>query len=160
MSDLVDILVAEDDPDDRLFIRRALRENKIQNEVREVENGVELLDYLRGQGTFKSLGAGRRPGLILLDLNMPRKSGREALRELKSDPELRTIPVVVLTTSDAESDVTYSYSQGANAFITKPATLADLLELFRRIDAFWLKAVQLPVSRSKRVDGPRRSIVE
>ncbi len=157
MADLVDILIAEDDPDDRLFIRRALRENKVENEVREVENGAELLDYLRGQGAYASMGAGRRPGLILLDLNMPRKSGREVLRELKSDPDLRTIPVVVLTTSDAESDVTYSYRQGANAFITKPASLADLLELFKRIDAFWLKAVQLPASREKRMRGSSRT---
>lgn len=160
MAELVDILIAEDDPDDRLFIRRALQENKIPNTVREVENGIELLDYLRGQGTFASVGAARRPGLILLDLNMPRKGGREVLREIKSDPELRAIPVVVLTTSDAESDVTYSYSQGANAFITKPATLSDLLELFKRINDFWLKAVQLPGSRGERMRPEWRSAKE
>lgn len=157
MAELVEILVAEDDPDDRLFIRRALRENKIPNTVREVANGAELLDYLRGAGTFTSADAARRPGLILLDLNMPRKSGREALREIKNDPELRSIPVVVLTTSNAESDVTYSYSQGANAYITKPSTLPDLLELFKRIDAFWLKAVQLPITRGSRLRSGRRS---
>ena len=156
MAELVDILIAEDDPDDRLFIRRALHENNIPNAVREVENGVELLDYLRGEGSFEAFGAGRRPGLILLDLNMPRKSGREALREIKSDPELRTIPVVVLTTSDAESDVAFSYSVGANAFITKPASLSDLLELFKRIDAFWLKAVQLPTPLGLRLRGMQR----
>lgn len=157
MAELADILIAEDDPDDRFFIRRALQENKIRNTVREVENGVELLEYLRGQGVFTSVGAARRPGLILLDLNMPRKSGREVLREIKSDPELRAIPVVVLTTSDSESDVTYSYSEGANAYITKPATLSDLLELFKRIDDFWLKAVQLPGRRGERIRRLRRS---
>lgn len=157
MAEFADILIAEDDPDDRLFIRRALRENKIPNTVREVENGVELLDYLRGHGTFASVGAARRPGLILLDLNMPRKSGREVLREIKSDPELRAIPVVVLTTSDAESDVTYSYSAGANAYITKPASLSDLLELFKRIDDFWLKAVQLPGRQGDRMRRVRPS---
>ncbi len=145
MAELVDIVLAEDDPDDRLFIRRAFMENNVQNDLHEVENGVELLDYLRGIGTFQSSGSVRRPGLILLDLNMPKKSGREALREIKADPNLRSIPIVVLTTSSSESDVTYSYAQGANAYVTKPSTLTDLIELFKRIDSFWLRTAKLPV---------------
>lgn len=145
MAELIDIVLAEDDPDDRLFIRRAFKENNVQNDLHEVENGVELLDYLRGIGTFQSSGSVRRPGLILLDLNMPKKSGREALREIKADPNLRSIPIVVLTTSSSESDVTYSYAQGANAYVTKPSTLTDLIELFKRIDSFWLRTAKLPV---------------
>lgn len=145
MTDLLDILIAEDDPDDRLFIQRAFKEVNIQNELRVVEDGDELLDYLHGRGSFGLPAPKRRPGLILLDLNMPRKSGREVLRELKSDPELRSIPVVVLTTSDAVRDVNDSYDHGANAFVTKPVTLPDLVEAIRRLDAFWFDVVKLPV---------------
>ena len=145
MDEFVDILLAEDDPDDRLFIRRAFRETNVRNSVHEVEDGVQLLNYLRGRGAYKSSPAARRPGLILLDLNMPKMSGREALREIKADPDLRKIPVVVLTTSSDESDITYSYSQGANAYVTKPSSLSDLLEMFRRIDSFWLRTARLPM---------------
>lgn len=148
MTHLVEILLAEDDPDDRLFIRRAFKENDVRNNVHEVEDGVELLEYLRGTGG--------RPGLIILDLNMPRKSGREVLREIKTDPSLRSIPVVVLTTSNAESDVLYSYAHGANAYVTKPSSLSGLLETFKRFDAFWLRTATLPEEIAS-AGGPRMS---
>lgn len=146
MAEHVTILLAEDDPDDRLFIRRAFRENNVRNNVHEVENGAQLLEFLRNPDAFESSDGMGRPCLILLDLNMPKMSGREALRELKSDPHLRSIPVVVLTTSNSESDVVYSYAQGANAYVTKPSSLTDLIDLFKRLDSFWLRTAKLPTA--------------
>jgi CheY-like chemotaxis protein len=137
------LVLADDDPDDRLFMQRALEENGIADELCTVEDGVELLELLRREGRY----AGREgplPGLILLDLNMPRMGGRAVLREVKSDPDLRRIPVVVLTTSDAEQDVIDSYDLGAGAFVTKPVTFDELVETLRRVGDFWLEAACLP----------------
>ena len=120
-GDLVVILLADDDPDDRALTKRALQGSRMINSVQEVEDGEELMDYLRQRGAHEGAPL---PGLILLDLNMPRKDGREALEEIKRDPDLRRIPVVVLTTSEAEQDILQSYNLGVNAFITKPVTVS------------------------------------
>ncbi len=138
------ILLADDDPDDRMMIRRALAEHRPEEKIRMVEDGEELMDYLRRRGSFEGQDVAPRPGLILLDLNMPRKDGREALREIKSDPALRTIPVVVLTTSEAERDVLESYDLGVNAFVTKPVRFSELVDAIGTIGDFWFRVVQLP----------------
>ena len=138
------ILLADDDPDDRMLTKRALEKNRLANRVHTVGDGEELIDYLRRRGPYAETGQAPRPGLILLDLNMPRMDGREALQEIKSDPELRHIPVVVLTTSDAEQDVLESYDLGVNAFITKPVTFEELAEAVRVMGSFWFKIVRLP----------------
>ncbi len=140
----VTILMAEDDPDDRLLAREAFEESRLANDLRFVEDGRELMDYLRGQGAYASGELPPRPGLILLDLNMPRKDGREVLAELKSDPDLKTIPVVVLTTSKAEEDVVRSYELGVNSFITKPVRFEGLLQVIRSLGHYWLEIVDLP----------------
>jgi len=150
MSDLPKtsiILMAEDDADDRLLVKDALHECRCDADLRFVENGEELLDYLlqRGEGNGSALA--RRPGLIILDLNMPRKDGREALREIKSNPELRSIPVVVLTTSRADTDIEGIYQLGANSFISKPVRFDDLVNLMRLLGQYWLKTVELPTPR-------------
>ncbi len=141
---LVTILMADDDPDDREFARSAMEEGRLSNELRFVEDGEELLEYLRRRGRFSNPKDSPRPGLILLDLNMPRKDGREALRELKSDPKLKNIPVVVLTTSRAEEDILRSYELGANCFITKPVTFEGLVEVVKVLDKHWFQTVELP----------------
>ena len=137
------IVMADDDPDDRLLTRRALEKNNIVNEFHTVEDGEELLDFLHRRGDYAGR-EGPRPGLVLLDLNMPRMDGREALREMKSDPELRRIPVVVLTTSEAEQDVLESYDLGVNAFVTKPVTFEELVKTLRGVGNFWFEIVELP----------------
>ena len=116
----ITILVADDDPDDRLLAKHALEKSRLANDLRFVEDGEELVDYLYRRGKFADPRTSPRPGLILLDLNMPRKDGREALKEIKSDPKLRDIPVVVLTTSKADEDIARIYSLGGNSYITKP----------------------------------------
>lgn len=138
------ILVAEDDPDDRHLLRRALREMPLRNETRFVDNGQELLDYLCRRGDYAAPGAAPRPGLILLDLNMPLKDGREALREIKAEPSLRRIPIVVLTTSGDDADVESSYDTGANAYLQKPVSFGELVRVTRRLGNFWLEIVRLP----------------
>lgn len=138
------ILLAEDDPDDRVLLQDALAEGRLVNDLRCVEDGEELMDYLHHRGRFTGESASPRPGLILLDLNMPRKDGREALREIKADPALRQIPVVVLTTSQAEEDVFRSYDLGANSFVTKPLTFQSLVDLMRTLGRYWLEIVELP----------------
>jgi CheY-like chemotaxis protein len=140
------ILMADDDPDDRELTRDALRESRLANELHFVEDGAALLDYLRRRGAYSRPGSAPRPGVILLDLNMPRKDGREALREIKADPELRDIPIVVLTTSRAEQDIAQSYDLGANSFITKPVTFAGLVEVMRGLGNYWFDIVELPPS--------------
>jgi CheY-like chemotaxis protein len=137
----ITILLAEDDPDDRMLVQDAVTEGRLVNEVRCVEDGEELMDYLHQRG--KHAGA-PRPGLILLDLNMPKKDGREALKEIKADPSLRQIPVVVLTTSKAEEDIFRSYDLGANSFVTKPVTFRSLVELMVSLGHYWLEIVELP----------------
>jgi two-component system response regulator len=145
MSELpIVILMAEDDPDDRLLTQRALWEYRLRNGVRFVENGKELLDYLRHQGKYADPSIAPRPDLVLLDLNMPHMDGREALREIKADPQLRSIPVVVLTTSQAEEDVLRSYDLGANSYITKPVTFEGLARVIRALDMYWFQIVRLP----------------
>ncbi|MEQ8784968.1 MAG: response regulator [Pirellulaceae bacterium] len=143
-SELITFLMADDDPDDRLLTRRALQEYRLKNGMYFVEDGEELMDYLRRRGKYADPATSPRPGVILLDLNMPRKDGRQALREIKADPELRRIPVVVLTTSKAEEDILRSYDLGANAFITKPVTFQSLAESMKVLAMFWFEIVRLP----------------
>ncbi len=142
-TDSITILMADDDADDRMLAEDAMRENRLENSFRCVEDGQELMDYLNRSGRYADRPA-PRPGLILLDLNMPRKDGRQALTEIKSDPELRQIPVVVLTTSKTEEDVLRSYDLGANSFITKPVTFDGLVEIVRALGTYWFKIVELP----------------
>ena len=138
------ILMADDDADDRMLTKDALTESRVLNDLRFVEDGEELLDYLKGRGAYTDREKAPRPGLILLDLNMPKKDGREALKEIKADPELRRIPVVVMTTSKAEEDVYRSYDLGASSFITKPVTFDRLVELMRTMGQYWVEFVELP----------------
>ena len=138
------ILMADDDADDRELTRDALAESRLINDLHFVEDGAQLLDYLHRRGAYSRPGAAPRPGVILLDLNMPRKDGREALREIKADPELRDIPVVVLTTSKAEQDIAQSYDLGANSYITKPVTFEGLVEVVRTLGKYWFDIVELP----------------
>jgi CheY-like chemotaxis protein len=140
----VTILMADDDMDDREFARSAVEESRLANELRFVEDGEELLDYLFRRGRYSDPKSSPRPGLILLDLNMPRLDGREALREIKATPVLRQIPVVILTTSKAEEDIVRSYDLGANCFICKPVTFEGLVEVVKVLDRYWFQLVELP----------------
>jgi CheY-like chemotaxis protein len=141
------ILLAEDDPDDRLLTRRALEKSRIANSISTVEDGEELMQYLRHEGEYSDPEDAPRPGLILLDLNMPRMDGREALKKIKSDPDLRRIPVIVLTTSEAEQDILQSYDLGVNAFVTKPVTFDGLADAIQALGDFWFEIVKLPSER-------------
>ena len=143
----ITILMADDDPDDRLLTSDALTEARLINDVRFVENGEELLDYLRRVGKFAPPAEAPRPGLILLDLNMPRKDGRAVLAELKQDADLRTIPVVVLTTSKDDEDVYRSYDLGVNSYIVKPVTFEALVDILQTLDKYWFEIVELPPDR-------------
>jgi CheY-like chemotaxis protein len=145
----ITILLADDDADDRMLARDALQESRLANDLRFVENGEELLDYLRRRGAFADAEASPTPGLILLDLNMPRKDGREALREIKSDPNLRHIPIVVLTTSKAEEDIYRTYDLGVNSFITKPVTFDGLVNVMRTLGTYWFEIVELPPAEKR-----------
>jgi two-component system, response regulator len=138
------LLMADDDEEDRLMMRDALAEGRVANDLRFVEDGEELLDYLHRRGRYAEPAQAPRPGLILLDLNMPRKDGREALREIKSDPDLRAIPVIILTTSKAEEDIVRSYDFGASSFITKPVTFDALVDVMRAVGRYWFQIVDLP----------------
>jgi CheY-like chemotaxis protein len=144
----ITILMADDDQDDCLLVKEAFRENHLSNELRFVEDGEALMDYLYHRGQYSEHELSPRPGLILLDLNMPRKDGREALREIRSDPHLRTIPVIVLTTSKEDKEVYRSYDLGANSFITKPVTFEALVEIVKLLGKYWFETVKLP-SESK-----------
>lgn len=143
-KETVVILLAEDDPDDRLLTMRALERSRLMNSIYTVEDGEALMDYLYHRGVYSDPESSPRPGLILLDLNMPRKDGREALEEIKQDPSLRRIPVVVLTTSEAEQDILATYNLGVNAFVTKPVTFDQLSKAIQIIGNFWFEIVQLP----------------
>ena len=136
------VLLVEDDPADAGLAKRAIREGNIPCDVHHVKDGVEALEFLRRRG--ERFAAAPRPDLILLDLNMPRMDGREALAALKGDPELKSIPVVVLTTSDVEQDVEASYLRGANSFITKPMSMQDFVDVIGQVSTYWLQAVKLP----------------
>jgi CheY-like chemotaxis protein len=141
------ILLADDDEEDRMLAADALEESRVVNDLRFVEDGDELLDYLYRRGRYSDTDAAPTPGLILLDLNMPRKDGREALREIKADPDLRRIPIVVLTTSKAEEDIYRTYDLGANSFITKPVSFDGLVNVMRDLGRYWIEIVELPPDR-------------
>lgn len=137
----VTILLADDDPDDRLLVREAFEESHLLNTLETVEDGEELMNYLNQRGDY----AGKpMPNLILLDLNMPRKNGMEALEEIKADANLRRIPVVILTTSKAEEDVVRTYDLGVNSFVVKPVTFESLVELVKELGRYWFQIVELP----------------
>jgi CheY-like chemotaxis protein len=140
----ITILMADDDADDRQLTREALADARLINDIRFVENGEELLDYLRRQGKYAPPVDTRRPGLILLDLNMPRKDGRTVLQEIKQDPDLRTIPVVVLTTSKSDEDIYRSYDLGVNSYIVKPVTFEALVDILQTLEKYWFEIVELP----------------
>lgn len=137
----VNILMADDDEDDRRFVERAWKKARAANEIYFVEDGEQLMAYLRREGEYAD---SPRPGIILLDLNMPRKDGREALKEIKEDATLRNIPVIVLTTSKAEEDVYRSYNLGASSYITKPVTFGALLDVVNTLGQYWVDIVELP----------------
>ena len=141
------ILMADDDDDDRLLAQDALSESQVPGAIHFVENGEELLDYLWHRGKYETAASSPRPGLILLDLNMPRKDGREALREIKTDPELRRIPVVVLTTSKADTDIAAIYDLGANSFISKPFQFEALVSVMKTLGHYWFQTVELPAAK-------------
>jgi CheY-like chemotaxis protein len=138
----IDILLVEDDPGDVLMTREAFEHHKIRNRLFVVSDGVEALQFLHREGAYTDAP---RPGLVLLDLNLPRKDGREVLADIKSSPDLRTIPVCVLTTSEAEEDVLRSYHLHANAYVTKPVDFDRFIEAVRQIDNFFVAVVKLPV---------------
>lgn len=143
-KNLVTILMADDDPDDRMLTEEALSESHLLNDLYFVENGEELMDYLYNRGKYSDSQQAPRPGVILLDLNMPKKDGREALEEIKADPSLRQIPIVILTTSKAEEDIYRTYDLGASSFITKPVTFESLVEVMQTLGKYWFEIVELP----------------
>jgi len=145
----ITIVVADDDADDRLMIRDALEENRLANDLHFAKDGEELMEYLRREGNYKERECSPRPGLILLDLNMPKKDGREALKEIKSDPKLRDIPIIVLTTSKAEEDIYRTYNLGVNSFITKPVTFDSLVKIVKDLGRYWFEIVELPKERER-----------
>jgi CheY-like chemotaxis protein len=140
----ITILYADDDAEDRMLVKDAWAENRLANELHFVEDGEELMDYLRRRGKYSNLTDQPLPGMILLDLNMPRKDGREALQEIKADPHLRSIPVVILTTSKAEEDILRAYDLGVNSFILKPVTFQSLVDLTLTLSKYWFEVVELP----------------
>jgi len=139
------ILLADDDPDDREMACEALEESSLANPMIQVEDGEELMEYLRGEGRYAD-NAPDLPGLILLDLNMPRMDGREALAQIKQDERLRRIPVVVLTTSQAEEDIFRTYDLGVNSFITKPVMFDELVRVINLLGEYWVEIVRLPTA--------------
>lgn len=143
------ILVAEDDEDDRLLMREALAENCLANDLYFVQDGEELMDFLLHRGNYSDPNISPRPSLILLDLNMPRKDGREALKEIKADPNLRQIPIVILTTSKAEEDILRTYDLGASSFIAKPVIFESMVQIMQMLGTYWFKFVELPDRGSK-----------
>lgn len=144
----ITILICDDDADDRLLTRQALEEARISNTIRFVEDGEELLDYLYRRGRYSGeTGEAPRPGLILLDLKMPKLGGFETLAIIKGDPTLRSIPIVVLTTSALDADIDRSYRLGVNSFITKPVTFSGLVTAMNVLGRYWLEIVELPPER-------------
>lgn len=137
----IEILLVEDNPGDVRLTKEAMKESKVLNKLSIVKDGVEAMDYLRKKGNFS---AAHRPDLILLDLNLPRKDGREVLAEVKEDPDLKRIPVVILTTSQDEKDILKSYNLHANCYIAKPVNLQQFLEVVKSIEDFWVTIVSLP----------------
>ena len=140
----ITILMADDDDEDRMMTKKAWDNSRLANDLRFVEDGEELMEYLGRRGEYADPASSPRPGLILLDLNMPKMDGREALREIKSTPELRRIPIVVLTTSKAEENIFRSYDLGANSFISKPVTFDRLAAIIQQIGTYWFELVETP----------------
>ncbi len=149
----ITILMADDDADDRLMTKEAFEESRLANDLRFVEDGVELLDYLRRRGKYADVASSPRPGLILLDLNMPKMDGREALREIKADPKLKSIRVVILTTSKAEEDIYRTYNLSAASYITRPVTFAGMAEVIKTLGKYWLEIVELPAEENSGEQG-------
>jgi CheY-like chemotaxis protein len=144
LEETVLILMADDDEDDRMLTQKALLHNRPSDGIRFVSDGEELLDYLLRRGQFSDPALAPLPGLILLDLNMPKKNGLEALAEIKSHPELHTIPVIVLTSSKAEEDILRSYDLGVNSYITKPDSFQALTEMMKVLCTYWFELVERP----------------
>jgi CheY-like chemotaxis protein len=144
----ISILVADDDSDDRMLLKEAFEENRIINTVEFVEDGEQLMAYLRREGAYAHLAGRPYPGLVLLDLNMPKRDGREALADMKADAALRRIPVVVLTTSEADEDILRTYGLGVSSFITKPVTFEGLVDITRVLARYWTEIVELPPQRN------------
>ena len=140
----ITILMADDDEDDCLLVSKAFEASRLANDLRFVADGEELMDYLKHRGRYADAETAPRPGLILLDLNMPRKDGREALKEIKEDAGLKEIPVVVLTTSKEDEDILRSYNLGANSYITKPVTFEGLCDVMKSLGKYWFEIVELP----------------
>jgi CheY-like chemotaxis protein len=140
----ITILMADDDEEDCALTKEAMTDARLANEMRFVSDGEELMDYLHKRGKYGDGNEAPRPGVILLDLNMPKKDGREALAEIKSDPDLRRIPVCVLTTSSDEEDIFRTYDLGVNSFMTKPVTFAGLVEVLQTWSRYWFEVVDLP----------------
>ena len=141
----ITILMADDDADDRAMTKEAFEESRIANDLRFVFDGEELMDYLKRRGQYVNPDLSPRPGLILLDLNMPRKDGREALAEIKVDPTLKNIRVVIMTTSKAEEDILRTYDLSAASYITKPVTFEGLVDVIKTLGKYWLEIVELPI---------------
>ena len=137
------ILIADDDTDDRLFMEQALRQNEYSQSIHFVEDGEELMAYLRREGPYNEENA-PWPNLLILDLNMPRKNGFQALEEIKDDPQLRRLPVIVMTTSSADEDVVKTYNLGVNSFVTKPFNFNRLVEIVGTLKTYWMDTVKLP----------------
>ncbi len=144
MHKSITVLVADDDPDDRLLIKDAFDENNVSNPLAFVNDGEELMDYLHRRGAYEHLRNAPLPGIILLDLNMPKKDGRAALKEIKADEALQCIPVVVLTTSRAHEDIARTYGLGVSSFITKPVTFEGLCDMVKTLSHYWFEIVALP----------------
>jgi CheY-like chemotaxis protein len=149
----ITILIADDDEEDRMMTKMALEHSRLANELRFVNDGEELMEYLRHSGKYESRQLYPHPGLILLDLNMPRKDGYEALKEIKSDPHLKRIPVVILTTSQAEQDICRSYDLGVNSFVTKPVSFQALVETLGEVSRYWIEIVELPGEQSNATES-------
>jgi CheY-like chemotaxis protein len=151
----ITLLMADDDEEDRALTQEAVADARLANDMRFVVDGQELMDYLRLEGDYAERGKDAPyPGVILLDLNMPKKDGREALAEIKADPKLKKIPVVVLTTSKAEEDIFRTYELGVNSFITKPVTFVGLVEVLQAFSRYWFEIVELPLNGEERA-APR-----
>jgi CheY-like chemotaxis protein len=146
----ITVLMAEDDAEDRMLVKDAWEESMLNNDLRFVEDGEELMEYLSHRGKYSDPAQAPRPGLILLDLNMPRKDGRAALEEIKQDEELKGIPIVILTSSKAEEDIIKSYDIGVNSYITKPVTFDKLVEVLKTLEKYWLEIVELPKNTNRK----------
>jgi CheY-like chemotaxis protein len=145
----ISILIADDDEEDRALAARALHAARLANDLHFVDDGEQSLDYLKHRGIYTDRALSPRPGLMLLDLKMPKKDGFAVLRELRADPDLRTIPVVVLTTSTAEADIVRSYDLGVNSFISKPVTFAGLVDAMSTLGKYWFQIVALPTETQR-----------